>query len=93
MLLGIAIDDKLSFDKHVSTLFKKAARQLNVLCHLNHLLDEKKTQQNDYLCNIHYLKLQLLSLNVVLLWCHKHKQHGTNPKRIYLWNSLRCILQ
>ena len=42
MLLGIAIDDKLSFDKHVSTLFKKAARQLNVLCHLNHLLDEKK---------------------------------------------------
>ena len=40
-MLGITIDDKLSFNTHVSNLCKKAARQLNVLCRLSNLLDEK----------------------------------------------------
>ena len=30
-LLGIEIDDKHSFEKHISTLVKKASNQLNVM--------------------------------------------------------------
>ena len=30
-LLGIEIDNKLSFDKHISTLWKKASNQLNAI--------------------------------------------------------------
>ena len=41
LLLGITIDDIFNFDKHVSTLCKTATRQLNVLCRLSSLLDEK----------------------------------------------------
>ncbi len=29
-LLGIAIDEKLKFDKHVNIICKKAAREINV---------------------------------------------------------------
>ena len=40
-LLGITIDDKLTFNQHVSDICKRAVRQLNVLCRLSHLLDMK----------------------------------------------------
>ena len=60
ILLGIKIDDKLSFHKHVTDLCKKAARQLNVLCRMNHLLD-KKTKMVIYrtyiLSNFNYCPL------------------------------------
>ncbi len=39
--LGITIDDKLKFDKHVQNLCKKAAKQLNVLYRFKSILDQK----------------------------------------------------
>ncbi len=43
-LLGTVIDNKLQFDKHVETLCKKAARQLNVMCRFKKIFNvqEKK---------------------------------------------------
>ena len=38
-LLGINIDNKLTFEYHIEQLICKAARQLNVLRRLNHMLD------------------------------------------------------
>ena len=39
-LLGLNIDNKLSFDNHISEVCKKAARQLNALARLGRCLDE-----------------------------------------------------
>ena len=33
-LLGVEIDNKLSFEKHISTLVKKASNQLNVISNI-----------------------------------------------------------
>ena len=44
-LLGITIDDKLNFDEHISTICKKAARQLNVMFRFHKLLDYKHKLQ------------------------------------------------
>jgi hypothetical protein len=41
-LLGITIDDKLNFDEHISTICKKAGRQLNVLFRFHKILDYKQ---------------------------------------------------
>ena len=38
-MLGLYIDDRLSFDYHVEHIIGKAARQLNVLKCFNHVLD------------------------------------------------------
>ena len=35
MLLGIKIDNKLDFEKHVTTLCQKAGRQLNALSRIH----------------------------------------------------------
>ena len=40
-LLGIEIDQKLCFDKHISTLCKKAAGQLNAIGRISNYLDQK----------------------------------------------------
>ncbi len=43
-LLDITIDEKLKFDKHVNILCKKAARQINVMCHFKGVFDLKERQ-------------------------------------------------
>ena len=65
-LLGIEIDSKLNFDKHISNLCNKSAGQLNALIRLRKYLgfEEKKIL-------IHKLclcKLQLLSTSLALLF-------------------------
>ena len=44
LLLGLEIDSKLNFDKHISKLYNKSAGQLNALNRLNRYLgfEEKK---------------------------------------------------
>ena len=39
-LLGVELDDKLKFDIQVSSMCKKAAKQLNALRRIGHLLDK-----------------------------------------------------
>ncbi len=41
-LLGMTIDNKFKFDKHVDKLCKSAARQLNVLYRFRGIFDIKK---------------------------------------------------
>ena len=41
-LLGIATDDKLNFEKHVSTICKKANNQLNAISRIDAVLGEKE---------------------------------------------------
>ncbi len=43
-LLGITIDDKLKFDKHVDILCKKAAKQLNVMYRFKGIFDSKEKE-------------------------------------------------
>lgn len=40
-LLGVLIDDKLSFNNHVSHIWKKVRKQINALCRISCHLDEK----------------------------------------------------
>ena len=40
-LLGVTFDDRLSFDKHVSNIAKKAGRQLNALKRIGAFLTER----------------------------------------------------
>ena len=40
-ILGIEIDDKLKFNTHINSIYRKAARQLNVLRSLSSLLDQE----------------------------------------------------
>ena len=43
-LLGIEIDNKLSFDNHVASLCKKAANQLNALCRIHNHMGKKEKE-------------------------------------------------
>ena len=44
VLLGITIDEKLRFDKHVDIITKKAARQVNALSRISRNLDHKSKE-------------------------------------------------
>ena len=59
-LLGINIDDKLSFDEHVSSLCKKASNQLNAISRLHKYLGfkEKEVLINSFVyANFNYCPL------------------------------------
>ncbi len=43
-LLGITIDEKLKFDKHVNIICKKGARQINVMYRFKGVFDLKEKQ-------------------------------------------------
>ena len=43
-LLGIEIDNKLNFEKHISNICKKASNQLNAICRLQTFLGHKEKQ-------------------------------------------------
>ena len=63
-LLGINIDNKLSFDKHVSSLCKKASNQLNAISSLHRYLGftGKKVLINSTVILIAITKLFLVNL-------------------------------
>ena len=59
-LLGIEIDNKLPFDKHIVTLCKKVANHLHAICRLQNQIrkEEKETVINSFLySNFNYLPL------------------------------------
>ncbi len=59
-LLGITIDDKLKFDKHIDILCKNAARQINVLYGFSGIFDIKEREiiHNTFiLANFNYCSL------------------------------------
>ena len=59
-LLGLEIDSKLNFDKHITQLCKKSACQLNALCRLNPLLniDQRNVLVNSFIyANFNYCPL------------------------------------
>ena len=59
-LLGIELDNRLKFDAQISTMCKKAARQLNALKRIGHLLDEQgrmKIFRSYILSNFNYCPL------------------------------------
>ena len=59
-LLGLEIDSKLNFDKHITQLCKKSAGQLNALCRLNSFLniDQRKILVNSFIyANFNYCPL------------------------------------
>ena len=41
-LLGIEIDNKLNFEKHISNVRKKDSNQLNAICRLQTFIGKKK---------------------------------------------------
>ena len=59
-LLGLNIDNKLSFDEHISSLCKRSAGQLNALCRINKFLGlvERKAIVNSFIfANFNYCPL------------------------------------
>ncbi len=47
-LLGITIDEKLKFDKHINIICKKEGQQINVMYHFKDVFDLKERQ---IICN------------------------------------------
>ena len=43
-LLGIEIDNKLNFEKHISNICKKASDQLNAICRLQTFMGHKENE-------------------------------------------------
>ena len=43
-LLGIVIENKLNFEKHISNICKKASNQLNAICRLQTFLGHKERE-------------------------------------------------
>ena len=59
-LLGVYLDKNLNFNKHISELCKKAARQINVLKRLSKILDENSKLtifKSFILCHFNYCPL------------------------------------
>ena len=59
-LLGIEIDDKLSFEQYISTLCNKASNQLNAIGRIQKFmsLKEKEVPLNSFVCsNFNYCPL------------------------------------
>ena len=76
LLLGIYIDDKLNFDKHVSNLCKKAARQLNILIRFQSQLRLKEKE-------IIFKTFILSNFNFCpIVWHFCSKQSARNMEKI-----------
>ena len=69
--LGVELDDKLKFDIQVSSMCKKAAKQLNALKRISHL---RPIQQTDNFWRLHNVKFQLLPPCMALLLQEKSLQ-------------------
>ena len=44
ILLGIEIDNKLNFEKHISNICRKASNQLNAICRLERSMGHKEKE-------------------------------------------------
>jgi hypothetical protein len=86
-LLGIEIDDKLSFDKHTNSLVRKAAGQLNYLISKKHCLSQEAKKvliESFIMANFNYCPL-------VWLFCSKKlkiKQESIQKRALrFLYND------
>ena len=61
-LLGVTIDNKLSFDDHITTLCRKTSQKLHALSRVASYMSFDK--KNNSFKNIYYLTVQLLSISV-----------------------------
>ena len=84
-VLGVHIDDKLKFDKHISVICKKASRHLNAISRVSKFLDEK--------CRISLYHSFILShfnyCNIV--WHHCDKENANKVERVQK-RALRVVL-
>ena len=77
-LLGLTIDNRLSFHSHISSICKKAAKQLNALKRLGSFFKFYSTKGT---CTIiHRGKLQLLSNYMTFLFCKRPAQNGKGSR-------------
>ena len=77
-LLGLTIDNRLSFHSHISSICKKAAKQLNALKRLGSFFKFYSTKGT---CTIICLgKLQLLSNHMAFLFCKRPAQNGKGSR-------------
>ena len=75
-LLGVEIDDKLSFSQHISTICAKAGRQLNALARLRHVLNTKTKMiifNSFIVCHFNYCPL---------VWHHCSKDSMTKMEKV-----------
>ena len=47
-LLGVEIDNKLNFEKHISNICRKASNQLNAICRMETFVGHRKRSNNKY---------------------------------------------
>ena len=73
--LGIAIDNKLSFDEHIINNCKTANKKLSALSRINHYMKQKQNKGN-IIAIIHNLSFQLLSL--IWMLCSKKSTKRIN---------------
>ena len=45
-LLGIEVDEKLLFDKHIVSLWEKVANQLQAICRLQNQMDKTESEKH-----------------------------------------------
>ena len=89
-LLGVEIDNKLSFEKHVSTLFKKASNQLNAISRIQNFMGfkEKEVLLNSFIySNVNYCPL------VWHLCSAKSVKKDRKNTRTSSWNTLQRLFQ
>ncbi len=75
-LLGMTINDKLRFNKHVDILCKSAARQLNVIYRFKNIFDKKEKEKI-------YNTFILANFNYCLTIWHLCGKTGTNKIEPY----------
>ena len=70
-LLGIEIDSKLNFKNHVSTICKKASRQLNAICRIQNYLGKK---EKEIIVNT-FVYSNFMYCPLAWHFCHKSSQN------------------
>ena len=73
-LLGLTIDNRFSFHSHISSICKKAAKQLNALKKLESFFKFYSTKGTFTIICLG--KLQLLSNHMAFLFCKRQAQNG-----------------
>jgi hypothetical protein len=74
-LLGVTVDYNLKFDSHISTLCKKASRQLNALKRIGKHLNLVQILD---LPLVHSIQLQLLPTHMAFLQQVQYSENGKN---------------
>ena len=67
IILGITIDRKLTFNKHIKNLCKKAGQKLSALLRISPYLDEKKKKKKAVILLYDQITIQLLSSSLDVL--------------------------